>query len=191
MTKIKTILLSSVITHYQQFKAISPQKQRWHTCKYTLVYLPNLSKYLLHHRCARICFIFERPEGRGTRIFRARVRAKWSSLLHGVWCSALPSFQIIYSLHSPVGWSHGNSGSKYKFYTHYITLQTFQAIHFNVHNRISFLNTKSQPSGSNPERKKLCTFGNNTWVLKSKGEKFSPVSTTYSRTPSKQEFSEE
>jgi hypothetical protein len=75
----------------------------------TLEYLPNLSKYLLHQRWACICFMFERPEGKGTRIFRARDNAKWSNLLHGVWCTALPSFQAMYSLHSPVGWSHGNS----------------------------------------------------------------------------------
>lgn len=79
------------------------------TDKQTLVYLPNLSKYFLHQRWACICFMFERPEGKGTRIFRTRDNAKWSNLLHGVWCTALPSFQTMYSLHSPVGWSHGNS----------------------------------------------------------------------------------
>jgi hypothetical protein len=94
---------------------------------YILVHLLNWSKYLLHQRWAWICFMFERPEGRGTSIFRIKVRAKLSSLLHGVRCTALPSFHAMYSLHSPVGLSHGNSETKYKIY---ITLISLHFIHF-------------------------------------------------------------
>lgn len=43
-------------------------------------------------------------------------------------------------------------------------------------NKISFLNSKSQPSAPNIERKKLCMFGKNMWVLNSTSEKFSPQS---------------
>ena len=58
--------------------------------------------------------------------------------------------------------------SSYNLYTHFrlfISMYT---------NKISFLNSKSQPSGSNLERKKLCMFGKKMWVLNSTGEKFSP-----------------
>lgn len=68
-------------------------------------------------------------------------------------------------------------------YTHFrlfISMQT---------NKLSFLNSKSQPSGSNLERKKLCMFGKNEGVLNSTGEKFSPESPLLTAEPHQSENS--
>jgi hypothetical protein len=47
-------------------------------------------------------------------------------------------------------------------------------------NKISFFtDSKGQPSGSNPERRKLFMFGKKYVVLNSAGEKFSPHSLHY------------
>ena len=56
-------------------------------------------------------------------------------------------------------------------------------------NKISFLNSKSQPSASNIERKKLCMFGKNMLVLNSTGEKFSPQSPLLTAEPHQSENS--
>jgi len=56
-------------------------------------------------------------------------------------------------------------------------------------NKLSFLNSKSQPSGSNLERKKLCMFGKNEGVLNSTGEKFSPESPLLTAEPHQSENS--
>lgn len=121
------------------FKVPPTPKPKTKIIAYILAHLPNLSKYLLHQRWACICFMFKRPEGTGTSIFRIKVRAKWSSLLHGVWCTALPSFHAMYSLHSPVGWSHGNSETKYKIYIMLISsnfIYFFEAIYYPTFNAI-------------------------------------------------------
>jgi len=50
-----------------------------------------------------------RPEGKGTKIFRTRDKTILSSLDHGVRVVLLPSLKARYSAQSRVGWSQGNS----------------------------------------------------------------------------------